>query len=61
MKVKIERCFAGGNFYFRLVLPNGQRERINEENWTRKVSSEALDLLESVYGFQRNKIKFIHQ
>lgn len=59
MKVKVEACWSGGkNYYFRLTLPDGSRESVPGESWTRKVASQALDLIESNYKVPRRKIRF---
>lgn len=63
-------------FYFRLLIPSygryipGQRfawghstpyvERISGERWNRRTASEALSLLESVYGIPRRVVRFLH-
>lgn len=62
MVVKVERCWAGGEkYYFLLTIPpNGSRERISGEKWTRETATEALDLLEKVYHFPRRNIRFYH-
>lgn len=57
MIVRVERCW-GDKLYFRLTLPGGQRESIGGEIWNRKTAKQALDLLESVYGYNRKKIRF---
>lgn len=61
MVVRVERCWGGGDkYYFRLTMPNGSRECISGEKWTRAVASEALDLLEGVYHLPRRNIRFYH-
>ena len=50
---------------FRLVftVPRLGRcyEFIRAEEWTRASSSEALNLLQNVYGIKRENVRFIHQ
>jgi hypothetical protein len=61
MTIKVESCWSGGDKYaFRLTLPNGEREHIGGDKWTRFHASQALDLLESVYGLNRKNIRFRH-
>ena len=61
MKIKVESCWSGGDkFSFRLTLPNGQWESVQGEVWDKQLASEALDLLESVYGLDRKNIRFDH-
>lgn len=66
MKVNVTQC-CGDHLYYRFSFcvehfGNNKEEyfRINGEEWTRKIASEALDIIEQVYGFARNKIRFIH-
>ena len=59
MTIKVEGCWNGGSKYsFRLTMPDGSRESIMGEDWTRKLASRALDIAEHVYGFNRRKIRF---
>lgn len=59
MIVKVEACWSGGNKYtFRLTLPNGTRESVTGQTWTRALASEALDLLANVYGYNRRAVRF---
>ena len=59
MRIKVESCWNGGDrHYFRLTLPNGDRESITGYTWTRSTATEALDLLESLYGYIRRSIRF---
>ena len=61
IRVKVESCWGGGEkYYFRITTPGNARETIRGEKWTRKVASEALNLLENVYHYDRAKIRFIH-
>ena len=60
MKIIVERC-SGGNF--RLTLPNGGREFIqNPEGdwWNRKNATEAKTMLCALHGFRRSSIRFYH-
>ena len=59
MIIKIESCWSGNNHYtFRLTMPSGERESITGMKWTRALASEALNLLENVYGYNRRAIRF---
>lgn len=61
MKVRVERCWGGGNRYsFRLTLPSGAREHITGEKWDRAASIRARDLIEYNYGVTRSRIRFAH-
>lgn len=60
-RIVVERCWGGKNIYFRLTMPNGEREFVRQETWTRKTATEALDLLEGVYGYCRQAIRFVHK
>ena len=59
MRVKVERCSKG----FRLTMPNGGREFISYQDnhgdwWCRAYATQALNLLENVYGYARRAISF---
>ncbi len=54
MIIKVERCWGGK---FMMETPDGKREFIRAETWTRRESRQALDLYENVYHFQRSKIR----
>lgn len=59
MTVTVERTQTS----FRLTLPDGSRESIpNPEGdyWDRKTAKAALDLLETVCGLDRRRIRFEH-
>lgn len=64
MIVNVEACWPGhGVTSFRLRwtyrgIP--ACERVSGERWTRKVATEALDLLEQVYKLPRRSIRFRH-
>ena len=61
VSVKVAQCWNGGNKYsFRLTMPDGSRESIGGQDWTRKVARTALDLLQNVYGYERRKVRFRH-
>jgi hypothetical protein len=63
MTVKVEKCVGGSSTYFRLTFPYGSitlREFILQEYWSRRTATEARDVLEKVYHFRRNSIKFKH-
>jgi hypothetical protein len=67
MKVNVTSCYGDRSYYrFSFCVDhfgNNKEEyfRINGEEWSRKIASEALDIMEQVYGFARNKIRFIHK
>ena len=59
MIIKVESCWGGNNHYtFRLTTPDGSREYVRGDEWSRKLASEALDIFEKVYGLSRRKIRF---
>lgn len=62
MIVKVERCWGGGEkLYFRLTMPCGSRESVIGEVWDRKTASEALDIVEKLYGANRRSVRFKHK
>lgn len=60
MRIRVDACWAGTRCYFRLTLPDGSRECLRGEYWSRALSSEALDKLEALYGLRRSAIRFVH-
>lgn len=65
MRVRVERCWTGHSdrFRFRITLPDGSVEIVADyecEGWTRKKATEALDLLENVYGIKRRNVRFVY-
>ena len=59
MTIKVEACYGGNDHYtFRLTMPDGSRESIRGVKWTRKLASEALDIMVNVYGYNRRRIRF---
>lgn len=68
MKVIVERCFRSkndGNCNYRLTFrcfrgDSLHRESIIAPDWTRRQSSEALDILEYLYKVNRKNIRFVH-
>lgn len=54
--IKVERIWPGDRW--QLQTPEGKREIIRAEKWTRAQSREALDLFENVYNYPRKKIRF---
>lgn len=54
--IKVERCFPGNRW--RMTTPNGNRETLHAEKWTKRESSRALDLFENVYHYRRKDIHF---
>lgn len=62
MQVRVERCWCGGEkFTFRLTMPDGSREFVPGETWTRATAAEALNLLEHVYHVPRRTVRFTHR
>lgn len=61
MKIEVEATWNGqiDGLGFRLTTPLGEREYIKGAKWTRKLATEALDLYEQVYGYQRSSIRFL--
>jgi hypothetical protein len=62
MTVLVESCW-GDKLYFRITLPPEAHSRANREfvvgdTWNRRTATEALDLLENVYGLKRANIRF---
>jgi hypothetical protein len=39
-------------------MPDGRRESIRGEAWTRRTASEALDIIEKVYHIERGAVRF---
>jgi hypothetical protein len=68
MIVRVMRCWTGGDFtVFSLRIPDPKAgictERIRcygDGEWTRSKASEALDLLERLYGVKRSSVRFKH-
>lgn len=58
MTVKVEACWNGRDMCQRITMPDGSRETIRRDAWDRKAASEAIDLLEHVYGFGRRNVRF---
>ena len=64
MKVKVNHESTNNGRYrlvFTLPRLNQCYEFVSAENWTRETSSEALNLLERVYGIKRENVRFIHR
>ena len=61
MVVKVEQCSSGQHLYFRMTWGDGHWQHLKRDTWNRKTASEALDLLETVYGLSRRNIKFEHR
>lgn len=63
MTVLVEACW-GSRLYFRITLPpqarslSYQREFVPGDTWNRRTATEALNLLERVYGLKRANIRF---
>ena len=60
MKVQSHGCCSGSTFWFRLVLPDGRRLRVEGMDWTRAVASAALDEVVRATGAKRKNIRFDH-
>jgi hypothetical protein len=58
MTIKVEAVWGGRSSGFRLTLPNGDREQVAGDKWTRRLASQALDILEHVYHLKRSTIRF---
>ena len=56
MTIKVEKTLSG----LRLTTPKGEREFINDDEWSRKTAIEALNIFEHVYHFNRRNIRFKH-
>jgi len=54
--IKVERVSPGDRW--QMETPDGKREVLRAESWTRVQSSEALDLFENVYHYPRQAIRF---
>lgn len=67
MRITTETLFNGHRTSIMLVLPvptgtrETSREFLDAETWNRKTASEALDLIESVYGIPRSRVRFSHR
>jgi len=61
MTVKVQPCTSGHQSYFRLTWGDGHWQNITGETWTRKVASNALDVLSTVYGLDRRNVRFKHR
>ena len=62
MLVKLEACWSGGDkHHTRVTLPCGSCYMVPTENGyaSRKERSLILDLLESVEGIPRRKVRFV--
>jgi hypothetical protein len=57
VKIRVQRCWG----YFRLINPEGQRECITGEEWTRELAKRALDIYENCYHYSRRNIRFDHE
>lgn len=67
MQVKVETCWNGHAFYFRLTIPVGKyarhelQLRVPGDEWNRITASEALDLLAvELPQVSRRSIRFVH-
>lgn len=58
MIVRVEMCWNGRNLRARLTLPDGSRESVPCEAWSRRCATKALDIIENVYGLKRRNIRF---
>ena len=60
MKVQVAPCF-GGSLRHRLEFMHGGQlcvETVRTEVWDRKAATEALDILQYVYGVNRRNVRF---
>lgn len=65
LRVTVTACWNGHHNYFLvgyISRGNGfiSACRIRSDHWGRKEATEALDVLEGVYGLERRKIRFRH-
>ena len=67
MKVRVEGCYAGGKFYYRVTVPHsvpgrhaGRRFRVYGDKWRREQAQEALAELERA-GVKRSLVRFEHE
>lgn len=42
------------------VTKKREKFKVRAEAWSRKIATEALDLLQYGYGFNRSSIRFVH-
>jgi len=61
MKIKVEHCTNGRTAYFQLKWGDGHWQNVPGETWTRKLASHALDILATVYGIDRRRVRFEHR
>lgn len=65
MKVAVRHEFTNSmrfrlTFRFRLPCTNLCVEYVRSEQWDKKTATEALDLLQYVYGINRRNVRFHH-
>lgn len=64
MKIKVETCWGGNVFYYRLTpqpMPQGKKRLVVVgSDWTRQVASAALDEVTRYYGAKRRNVRFDH-
>ena len=62
MTIRVEHCWGGGKrLYYRLTLPDGRRETIDGDSWTRKLAGYAKTMLSELYHVERGSIRFRHR
>lgn len=53
---------SSANYIYKGKYHDGvTRLRVRGEKWDREVATEALDILEKVYGYERRTIRFHHK
>lgn len=67
MRVRVEGCYAGGKFYYRVTVPRGKglryegtRFRVEGMDWKREQARRALDTLCRM-GALRRVVRFEHE
>lgn len=67
MRVRVEGCYAGGKFYYRVTVPvgkglryEGTRFRVEGMDWKREQARQALDTLCRM-GARRRVVRFEHE
>jgi hypothetical protein len=64
MNIKVGQDFSGSlrfRLTFNLPVIGHCCEYVRGEQWDKKVASEALDMLQHVYGISRKNVRFMHR
>lgn len=59
MRVRVEGTY-GSHFRFRITLPDGRRFSLRGMDWTRALSTEALDIIQRLVNIRRRNVRFEH-